>query len=106
MNAATEEKGSAIRTLHVLEALCSFAATGAGNNDLAALVKTSPSNITRAMEVLIQKGWARKDAETGRFYPTPNLTRIAVAVMADFNRARQRLDDQFTSMTGAHPVTR
>lgn len=100
------EKGSAIRTLHALEALCAFAATGAGNKDLAALVRTSPSNITRALDVLIQKGWARKDDVTGRFYPTPHFTRLSFAVLSDFERSKQKLDDQFTSMTGKPPTTR
>ena len=66
-----------LRTLDVLEALCGYAATGATNGELAEAVKTSAPNITRAMAQLIEKGWARKDEQTGRFFPRPDFTRLA-----------------------------
>lgn len=97
---ADEDRNQATRVLDVLEVLCGFAATGAANQDLAEAVKTSPSNTTRALAVLVAKGWARKCAETGRFYPAAAFTRLTFRVAADFERATQRLQDQRRNMTG------
>jgi hypothetical protein len=94
-----------LRTRDVLEALCGYAASGATNSELAAAAKTSPPNITRAMAQLIEKGWARKDEATGRFFPNPAFTRLAFRVMADFDRMATRLDDQRRAYTGAPNYT-
>ena len=56
--------------------------------------------ITRAMALLIAKGWARKSEETGRFHPTPAFTRLTFRVTADLDRLQTRLDDQRRSFTG------
>ena len=88
-----------LRTLDVLEALCGYAATGATNGELAKAASTTAPNITRAMALLIAKGWARKSEDTGRFYPTPQFTRMCFRVLADFDRLQQRIDDQRHSMT-------
>lgn len=88
------------RTLDVLEVLCGYAVTGASNSELARAANTSASNVTRAMAQLISKGWARKSEESGRFYPTATFTRLSFRVMADLDRAQQRLDDQRRYMTG------
>lgn len=95
---ADEDRNQATRVLDVLEVLCGFAATGAANQDLAEAVKTSPSNTTRALAVLVAKGWARK-AENGRFFPAPAFTRLTFRVLADFQRADQQLQDQRRNMT-------
>jgi DNA-binding IclR family transcriptional regulator len=95
---ATDSKGAGL-VLDVLEALCGFAATGASNGDLASAVKTSPAQVTRTMAKLIEKGWARKNVENGRFYPAPAFTRLTFAVLADFDRAQQRLADRKQAMT-------
>lgn len=97
---ADKDRNQATRVLDVLEVLCGFAATGAANQDLAEAVKTSPSNVTRVMAVLVAKGWARKDVETGRFYPTPAFTRLSFRVLADFDRMDQRWKDMRRNMTG------
>jgi DNA-binding IclR family transcriptional regulator len=94
-----DERNLTLRTLDVLEALSGFAARGCTNGDLAAAVKTSPSNISRAMAQLIAKGWARK-GEGGRFWPTPHFCRLAFRVMADFDTLAQRVEDMRQSMTG------
>ena len=96
-----DDRNLTLRTLDVLEALCGYANTGATNGDLAEAVKTSPSNITRAMAQLTAKGWARKSDETGRFYPTAAFTRLTFRVTADLDRAQTRLDDQRRAFTGA-----
>jgi DNA-binding IclR family transcriptional regulator len=96
----TDTRNLTLRTLDVLESLCGFAATGATNGELAAAAQTSAPNITRAMALLIAKGWARKDEDNGRFYPAPAFTRLAFRVMADFDRIVQRLEDQRLNATG------
>lgn len=95
---ATESKGVGL-VLDVLEALCGYAANGATNAELAAAAQTTPSQITRAVGKLIDKGWARKNPENGRFYPAPAFTRLTFAVLADFQRAETRLADLKQAMT-------
>lgn len=98
---ATHEDGKgALLVLNVLEALAGYAATGARNTDLAGAVQTNAPNITRVLGILIAKGWARKNVENGRFYPTPAFTRLAFAVLSDFDRLQTRLDDSKRAMTG------
>jgi DNA-binding IclR family transcriptional regulator len=98
MSADADNKGTLL-VLNVLEALCGFAAQGARNADLVALVGKSAPYISRSLDVLTAKGWARKD-ENGRYYPTPAFTRMAFAVLGDFSRVQTRLDDTKRSMTG------
>lgn len=90
-----------LRVLDLLEALCGYAASGASNIELARAVDTSPANVTRGMAQLIEKGWARKGEDTGRFYPTPAFTRLTFRVTADLDRVQTRLDDQRRALTGA-----
>jgi len=89
------------RVLDVLEALSGYAVTGAANSDIGQAVGISPSNTTRALAVLVAKGWARKCDETGRYYPTAAFTRLSFRVLADFQRAETKLQDQRRNMTGA-----
>ena len=97
----SDDRNLTLRTLDVLEALCGYAASGATNSDLAKAANTSAPNITRCMAQLIEKGWARKSEDTGRFYPTPAFTRLTFRVTADLDRVQTRLDDQRRAFTGA-----
>ena len=97
---SADDRNLTLRTLDVLEALCGYAATGATNGELAKATHTSAPNITRAMAQLIEKGWARKSEETGRFHPTPAFTRLTFRVTADLDRVQTRLDDQRRAFTG------
>ena len=99
MSAASDDNKGSMLVLNVLEALTGFAANGAKNGDLAALVHTSAPQITRVMALLITKGWARK-AENGSFYPTSAFTRLSFRVMADFERLETRIADTKRAMTG------
>lgn len=99
MSAPKDDNKGAMLVLNLLEALTGFAANGARNTDLTALVQTSAPNVTRTMAILIAKGWARK-AENGRFYPTPGFTQLAFRVLADFDRLETRVNDTKRSMTG------
>lgn len=97
---SADTRNLTLRTLDVLEALSGFAATGASNSELAAAAHTSASNITRAIDQLKAKGWARKSDENGRFFPTPAFTRLTFRVLADLDRMQTRLNDQRSSLTG------
>ena len=89
----SDSRNLPLRTLDVLEALCGYAATGATNADLAHAAHTTPADISRITKLLIGKGWARKSEDTGRFYPTAQFTRLKFRVLADFERADNRLRD-------------
>ncbi len=88
-----------LRTMDVLEILAGYAALGATNADLARAAHTSPADISRITKLLISKGWARKSEDNGRFFPTPQFTRMCFRVLADFDRLQQRIADQRHSMT-------
>jgi DNA-binding IclR family transcriptional regulator len=95
----TDSKGAGL-VLDVLQALCGFAATGATNKELALVVKTSAPQITRCMGTLIDKGWARKNLENGRFYPRPEMAQATyLQVLGDFQRAESRAADLKQAMT-------
>ena len=89
--AAEEDRGSAIKVLEVLDALSGYAVTGVSNTTLSKQLNLTASAITRAMGVLIEKGWARKDETTGHFHPTPRMGRVFGRVLADLDRAEQAL---------------
>ena len=94
----TAPRNLPLRTMDVLEILTGYAATGASNADLAQAAQTTPADISRITQLLISKGWARK-SDNGRFYPTPQFTRMSFRVLADFERLQQRIADQRHSMT-------
>lgn len=90
---------SALKVLDVLEALSGYAVNGVSNKALAELCRTDAAAITRAVSTLIEKGWARKEEATGHFHPTAQFTRLAFTVLADFQKAEQRLADGKTHFT-------
>ena len=89
--AAEDDRGSAIKVLEVLDALSGYAVTGVSNTALSKQLNLTACAITRAMGVLIEKGWARKDETTGHFHPTPRMGRVFGRVLADLDRAEQAL---------------
>ncbi len=89
--AAEDDRGSAIKVLEVLDALSGYAVTGVSNTALSKQLNLTASAITRAMGVLIEKGWARKDETTGHFHPTPRMGRVFGRVLVDLDRAEQAL---------------
>ncbi len=90
---AAKETRAAMKVLDVLDALSGFAVTGASNTTLSKQLGIHQSGITRAMAVLIDKGWARKDDATGHFHPTPRMGQVFGRVLADISRAKQGLAD-------------
>ncbi len=93
MSKHEDDRGSAIKVLEVLDALSGYAVTGVSNTTLSKQLDLNASAITRAMGVLIEKGWARKDETTGHFHPTPRMGQVFGRVLADFDRAEQKLTE-------------
>ena len=100
--AAEDDRGSAIKVLEVLDALSGYAVTGVSNTALSKHLNLTASAITRAMGVLIEKGWARKDETTGHFHPTPRMGRVFGRVLADLDRAEQALATIRHNFTRTH----
>ena len=88
------------RCLAVLEALASSAQRGASNAELTSTCGLSAVQTTRACADLLACGWARKNEENGRYYPTPAFARLAYQIDRDFGRARQELDDRYNALRG------
>ena len=89
----TDSAGSATKVLVVLEAISGYAVAGVSNKVLAQQLGMPASAVTRAVQVLIDKGWARKDVATGHFHPTPRMAQVFGRVMVDISRAKQALSD-------------
>ena len=100
--AAEDDRGSAIKVIEVLDALSGYAVTGVSNTALSKQLNLTASAITRAMGVLIEKGWARKDETTGHFHPTPRMGRVFGRVLADLDRAEQALATIRHNFTRTH----
>ena len=100
--AAEDDRGSAIKVLEVLDALSGYTVTGVSNTALSKQLNLTASAITRAMGVLIEKGWARKDETTGHFHPTPRMGRVFGRVLADLDRAEQALATIRHNFTRTH----
>ena len=93
MSNEKDDRKGAIRVLDVLDALAGFAVSGVSNTALATQLNLPCSAITRAMDVLVAKDWARKDESTGHFHPTPRMGKVFGRVLADFDRAEQNLSE-------------
>ena len=78
--------------LRALKALKGHALHGLSNTELAQLTGDSPSNITRAMQTLIEEGLAVK-LDTGRFAPGVALLQIAQAHAEEMARMQGRINE-------------
>jgi len=81
-----------LRALDMLECLAGHVIDGLPNKDLAAAMRCPPPYVTRTAAVLIARGWVEKDPSTERFRLTPRFGRLAFRVMADFDRAKNALE--------------
>ncbi|MGP8432023.1 helix-turn-helix domain-containing protein [Paraburkholderia fungorum] len=86
-----------MKVLNVLDALSGYTVNGVGNLVLAKQLGMTNSAITRAVQVLIEKGWARKDETTDRFHPTPRMGQVFGQVLTDITRAERTLIDVSTT---------
>jgi len=87
------------KMLDLLDALSGCAVTGASNGALAKGLSISTSTVTLYMQILVAKGWARKDDVTGLFHPTPRMARVFGRVLADLDKAEASIRDLKTSFT-------
>lgn len=88
----TQPISAAARVLRVLKALKGHTVTGLSNTELAQLTKDSPSNITRAMQTLIEEGLAVK-LDNGRFAHSMAMLQIAQAHAEHMARLTQRMQE-------------
>ncbi|MBC2658315.1 helix-turn-helix domain-containing protein [Pseudomonas sp. MSSRFD41] len=83
---------AAARVLRVLKALKGHTVTGLSNVELAQLTQDSPSNITRAMQTLIEEGLAVK-LDNGRFAHSVGVLQIAQAHAEHMARLTNRMQE-------------
>ena len=83
---------AAARVLRVFMALKGHTITGLSNAELAQLVQDSPSNITRAMQTLIEEGMALK-LDNGRFAHSVGVLQIAQAHAEHMARLTNRMQE-------------
>lgn len=83
---------AAARVLRVLKALKGHTVTGLSNTELAHLTQDSPSNITRAMQTLIEEGLAMK-LDNGRFAHSVGMLQIAQAHAEHMARLQGRMQE-------------
>lgn len=89
----TRQKGNAARRpLRVLKALRGHTVTGLSNGELAHALGDSPSNITRAVGVLIDEGLAVK-LDNGRFAHSVALLQIAQAHAEHVTKLQGRIGE-------------
>lgn len=88
----TQTLSAAGRVLRVLKALKGHTVTGLSNNELAQLTQDSPSNITRAVQTLIEEGLAVK-LDNGRFAHSVAMLQIAQAHAEHMARLTQRMQE-------------
>lgn len=91
MSRSADDRNSVEKALDVIDALAGCAVQGASNGALAKGLGLSPSTVTVTMKTLIDKGWARKDETTGLFHPTARMGQVFGRVLADIDKAEQKL---------------
>jgi len=84
---------SAEKVLDVLTVLLGHFAHGLTPGELARATDLSPSNITRYVATLEEKGFAERIPETGRIRPSVKLAQHAVGILRSLDSAKQRIDE-------------
>ena len=93
MSTTSQTAKSAEKVLEVLTVLLGHFAHGLTPGELARATDMSPSNITRYVATLEEKGFAERIPETGRIRPSVKLAQHAVAVLRSLDSAKQRIDE-------------
>lgn len=84
---------SAEKVLEVLNVLMGHFAHGLTPGELARATELSPSNITRYVATLEEKGFAERIPETGRIRPSVRFAQHAMSILRSVDQASQRLDE-------------
>lgn len=88
----SEDNRSARRALRILKALKGHSLDGLSNGEIAKGLKDSPSNVTRALQTLIDEGFVQR-LETGRFAHSVALLQIAAAHVEHLSRVEQKIGE-------------
>ncbi|WP_313042126.1 IclR family transcriptional regulator [Pseudomonas sp.] len=88
----TASLSAAARVLRTFKALKGHTITGLSNNDLVKLTGDSPSNITRAVQTLIDEGLAMR-LDNGRFAHSIETLQIAQAHAEHMYRLQGRMQE-------------
>ncbi len=90
---------SAEKVLEVLTVLLGHFAHGLTPGELARATDLSPSNITRYVATLEEKGFAERIPETGRIRPSVRLAQHAVSILRSLEASRIRIDELTSRLT-------
>jgi len=101
MSAANSTTKSAEKVLEVLTVLMGHFAHGLTPGELAKTTTLSPSNITRYVATLEEKGFVERIPETGRIRPSVRLAQHAMAIAQSLTAARNRIDELTARMATA-----
>lgn len=93
MSTPNQTTKSAEKVLEVLTVLLGHFAHGLTPGELAKATDLSPSNITRYVATLEEKGFAERIPETGRIRPSTRLAQHAVAILRSLDAAKSRIDE-------------
>lgn len=93
---------SAKNVLDVLAALSGHFEHGLTPTDLCKATGFSPSNITRYVATLEEKGFAERIPETGRIRPSAHLARHAVSILRSLDAAAERLENMKSRITSTN----
>lgn len=88
-----------MRIMNIIDLLAGYAATGINNKHIAEMLGIRPKDVSIDIRLIIEKGWARQDEVTQKFYPTAAFTRLSFKVMADFEKLETQINDNRRNMT-------
>jgi DNA-binding IclR family transcriptional regulator len=98
-NQTTGINASALQVFKVLDVLMRHFAHGLTPGDLIKATGISGPNITRYVATLEAAGYAERIPETGRIRPSVRMAQFALYVLADVERAQERLTEVKTRLT-------
>lgn len=98
----TQTSKSAEKVLDVLTVLLAHFAYGLTPGALAQTTGLLPSNITRYVATLEEKGFAERIPETGHIRPSHKLAQHAVSILRSLDMAKCRVDESLNRLTITH----
>ncbi|WP_018651576.1 IclR family transcriptional regulator [Actinobacillus capsulatus] len=80
------------RVLNVIYALKGHSINGLSNSEIAERLNDTPVNITRALAILVDEGFAEK-LPTGRFTLSVRVLQVAEAYRQEWEKMQQRMTE-------------
>lgn len=99
MTTTKQTTQSAGHVLTVLDVLARHFAHGLTNTDLQKATGFNAPNITRYVATLEAAGFAERIPETGRIRPSIRFAQMAVGILNDVDRAKNRLNEIQTRLS-------